>query len=125
MTKTIAQIQYEMETVKLIKSALDVNGETAYRMFKEWTSKEEKGLYIKDKSGKIILEASEEGGVKISKVDEILNKEYDIAKGIITGGSIESEKPTIINVSLNIENLRSAKDLANEIGNAMRAKGKI
>lgn len=41
MTKTIAQIQYEMETVKLIKSALDVNGAKAFELFNEWTTKEE------------------------------------------------------------------------------------
>lgn len=176
MTKTITQIKFEMEVVKLIKEVMDVSGEVAYRKFKEWTTKEEKGLVTKNEDGETVLEIKSNGDtygngglvvkenkdklqqisnemeefrkLVLDKLDNLdkkditvdlnrytwaslsesmvggtLDKEYDTTRGSVTGGNIEFEKPTIINVSLNIENLRNAKDLVNKLSDELRTKG--
>ena len=47
MKKTLAQIQYEMETVKLIKEVMEVDGKVAYELLKDWTGDESKVDYEK------------------------------------------------------------------------------
>lgn len=47
MKKTISQIQFEMETVKLIKEVMEVDGKVAYELLKDWTGDEPKVDYEK------------------------------------------------------------------------------
>lgn len=137
----IEQISNEMKKFrelvlnKLNELSKEENNKYGMRLNKdcelEYKNKSGKWVALKvyDNQGETVLETSEDGGIKYSgnivnnKVDEILNNEYDTAKGLVTGGTIGADNPTTINLTLNIENLHNAKDLANSLSNELRTKG--
>lgn len=112
--KTVSEIKQEMELVEIVKSALDVNGQVARKLIKEWTSDEAKESKVgidpnKYKWDKAILVKGEYILNKVdadkflnlsNKVADILNKHWldCIAK-------VESENPVELKKDFNIKSI--------------------
>ncbi|WGT37777.1 hypothetical protein QH639_18325 [Lysinibacillus sp. 1 U-2021] len=112
--KTVSEIKQEMELVEIVKSALDVNGQVARKLIKEWTSDEAKEFKVSidpnkykwDKAilvkGEYILNKADADKFLNSsnKVADILNKHWSncIAK-------VESENPVELKKDFNIKSI--------------------
>ena len=132
MVKSISQIQIEMETIKLIKEALDVDGLKAQKLLTEWTAPEEKKAVTLTGSGigeptlvNSILDSNVDGGRPVvPHWSECVLGRKEVEEMIASIDSAEKlkEVSTIV-INVNLEKDQSAEGVADKLVKAIKNRG--